>query len=116
MNDRLELARHYLRAGNAERAYATVEGIEDAGAHADAWAIRAAAALASDRPQEAWNASVAGLELEPDSLELLGLKAGAGADLGALKQAESAVLACLSRLPDDPDYLCLYADVVARDG
>lgn len=116
MTDALTLARHYVQSGNGAKALAALKGVDDAAAHAEAWALRAAAALSIERDQEGWEAAHRGLALEPDSLELLSLHAYGAMRLGRLAEAEGSALAALERRPDDPSLLCLYADVVARDG
>lgn len=116
MSNQLEVARQYLIAGNAERALETLGGLDDATQMVQAWAIRAAAEIVLTDHEAALQAARNGLELDPNSSELLSLGAHAAAELGRLPEAERMVLQALDRDPDDPDHLCLYAEIVARAG
>ena len=117
MSDVLALARHHIQTGNPGRALAALAKADDTlASSASFWVLRSAARLGQESWDEAADDARRGLELEPESVELLSILSEALKQQGDLPAAESAVLAALSLAPDDTELLVQYADLVARAG
>jgi tetratricopeptide (TPR) repeat protein len=99
-DDPLGLARHYVEIGSAERALAELEKVPGAIEDSEFWTLRAEALRELGRSTEAGQAAKAGLEREPDHLELLDLLALAELDSGHEREALAAIDAALELYPD----------------
>jgi tetratricopeptide (TPR) repeat protein len=112
----LALAERYLeigRPGDALAALARANADDDPELF---HLLRAEALLLDDRLAAAIEATEEGLAAEPESIPLLVIKAGGHERLGQLAAAETALLAALRQLPEEPSLLCRYGRLVARGG
>jgi len=98
--DGLTLAHHYLDIGNDHGALAALEGVgDDALARQDYWYIRTTALRRLERGGEAVDAARRGLELHPESIQLLDSLALAELERDRLDAAEVALDRALELAP-----------------
>jgi tetratricopeptide (TPR) repeat protein len=112
----LELARRYLEIDRPERALELLQGGQNDLDDPEFWRLRAVALLKLERENQALGAARRGLELEPDSIDLLLVAAHAHRKLGDLAAAERSLLAALRLESEQPTLLAEYALLVARAG
>jgi tetratricopeptide (TPR) repeat protein len=99
--DPLVLARHELSRGRPDRAFTSLEKVT--GAELDShefWSVRGSSLLRLHRWDDAVAAARAGLEHEPDSVELLEVLALAYSELRDKAQALEAIETAISLYPD----------------
>jgi tetratricopeptide (TPR) repeat protein len=111
--DPLALARHYLEIGNARRALAALEQTPDVDDE-EFWCLRAHALYELGRWDDAAEAAQAGLELEPEDVELLDTLAIAELERGREKEARKAIDAALELAPHIADLHAHRALILAR--
>jgi tetratricopeptide (TPR) repeat protein len=115
LEDRLDIARHYLGIGNAKRALAELdkggsETLEDE----DFWAMRAEALFDLHRWSEAADAARRGLELFAEDVTLLDILAICELELDNEPEAKRMILAALELWPGDPTLLAHHGIILAH--
>lgn len=110
----LSLARYYVAMRRWEQALDVLTQLSPD--QPQGWALRGMCLYQLDRNNEARRALQAGLELEPQSCELLHLLALVEDEAGDLAAAERAILSALHLEPESPELLCTYASFVAKAG
>jgi hypothetical protein len=97
----LVLARHELSRGRPDRALAALEKVTGSGPEThEFWSVRAPALFRLHRWNDAVAAAHAGLQREPDSVELLEVLALAYSELRNKDQALEAIETAISLYPD----------------
>jgi tetratricopeptide (TPR) repeat protein len=115
VEDRLELARHYLEIGNARRALAELEQGGSAAVEDDEfWLIRAEALCELKRWSEAAEAARRALVDFPQSVTLLDILAICQLELDDPAGADKTILAALEVWPDHPALLAHRALILAH--
>lgn len=113
----LQSARRYLEVGRPEDALQALSALDgESAASPQAIELRGSAHLALNASDTAADIARHGLEHDPADLGLLYLLSLAEEQRGNLAASESAILAALEQLPDDPQLLTQYADVLMRAG
>jgi tetratricopeptide (TPR) repeat protein len=115
VEDRLELARHYLEIGNARRALAELEKGGSAAVEDDEfWLIRAEALCELKHWSEAAEAARRALVDFPESITLLDILAICQLELDDPAAADKTILAALEVWPDHPALLAHRALILAH--
>ena len=115
LEDRLDIARHYLEIGNPKRALAELDkGSSETLEDEDFWAIRAEALFDLHRWSEAADAARRGLELFADDVTLLDILAICELELGNEPEAKRLILSALELWPGDPTLLAHHGIILAR--
>lgn len=113
----IQLATHYTEIGRPQKCLEALQSAsEELVGRLEYWTLRTLALFDLKRTDEALEAAQKGLALFPEETLLLYLLACCFQRRHALDRAEQAILAALRIEPENPSFLCRYAQILCAAG